>query len=204
MTRPRSVRPSAKSDWQSRVREKATNPAVGSLKGPQFPTLTSPLNFYAPHVLVRRWKIPAPRVRLSGGAGVSRDGDHKSRSGRVFPIVLMHNILRAMTKRMIAVALLWAAIPAVGMRSTIAIPPAVGCHGHGHRAPTHGPATHQCCEAGHDGAMLLKSSEDSRQLLFSCLSISVFEPHLGRQSASRPPVQFVFADKPPSSVPLRV
>jgi hypothetical protein len=105
-----------------------------------------------------------------------------------------------MTKRMIAGVLLWAVVPAVGMRSTIAGQPTAGCHGHGHRAPTDGPATHQCCEAGHDAAMLLKSSEDSRQLLFSFLSISIFEPHLTEQSAPCLLAQFVFADKPPGSV----
>src|SRR5947207_10569381 len=74
-----------------------------------------------------------------------------------------------MMNKIVAVVLLCAVMPVYGVASPASTQTSAParCHEHGGRLPSRSPATHACCEVGHQAAILVQSPGTLRaRLLF--------------------------------------
>jgi len=122
---------------------------------------------------------------------------------------MLGGLVKGMINRIIAVVLLLAVLP-------IAAPPAhstalpqssapAPCHRHGGRAPSRSPVTHECCEVGHQAAVLVKTPGTLRtSLLALCAASDSPEPFISSNFVAGLGGAIARQGSPPSSTPLRV
>ena len=115
----------------------------------------------------------------------------------------------AMMKQIIAVVLLLAVLPiAAPQAHSTALPETsapAACHRHGGRVPSRSPVTHECCEVGHQAAVLVKASGTLRRSLISVCAVSDSpEPFISSDFVAGFAGAIARQGSPPSSTPLRV
>ena len=114
-----------------------------------------------------------------------------------------------MMKQIIAVVLLLAVLPiAAPQAHSTALPQSsapASCHGHGGHAPSRSPVTHECCEVGHQAAVLVKAPGTLRRSLIAvCVISDSPEPFISSDFVAGVGGAIARQGSPPSSTPLRV
>ena len=114
-----------------------------------------------------------------------------------------------MMKQIIAVVLLLAVLPiAAPQANSTAFPQSsapASCHGHGGHAPSRSPVTHECCEVGHQAAVLVKAPGTLRRSLIAVCAVSDSpEPFISSDFVAGFAGAIARQGSPPSSTPLRV
>ena len=115
----------------------------------------------------------------------------------------------AMMKQIIAVVLLLAVLPiAAPQANSTALPQSSApapCHRHGGHAPSRSPVTHECCEVGHQAAVLVKAPGTLRRSLLALCAVSDRpEPFISSDFVAGVGGAIARQGSPPSSTPLRV
>ena len=114
-----------------------------------------------------------------------------------------------MMKQIIAVVLLLAVLPiAAPQANSTALPQSsapASCHGHGGHAPSRSPVTHECCEVGHQAAVLVEAPGILRSSLLALRAVSDCpEPFISSDFDAGVGGAIARRGSPPSSTPLRV
>ena len=79
------------------------------------------------------------------------------------------------------------------------------CHRHGGHAPSRSPVTHECCEVGHQAAVLVKAPGTLRRSLIAvCVISDSPEPFISSDFVAGFAGAIARQGSPPSSTPLRV
>ena len=118
-------------------------------------------------------------------------------------------LTNAMMKQIIAVVLLLAVLPiSAPQANSTALPQSSApapCHRHGGRAPSRSPVTHECCEVGHQAAVLVKTPGTLRTSLLALCAVSDSpEPFVSSDFVAGVGGAIARQGSPPSSTPLRV
>ena len=114
-----------------------------------------------------------------------------------------------MMKQIIAVVLLLAVLPIAAPQANSTASPQssapASCHGHGGHAPSRSPVTHECCEVGHQAAVLVKAPGTLRRSLIAVCAVSDSpEPFISSDFVAGFAGAIARQGSPPSSTPLRV
>jgi hypothetical protein len=114
-----------------------------------------------------------------------------------------------MMNQIISVVLLLAVLPiAAPQASSTALPETsapAACHRHGGRAPSRSPVTHECCEVGHQAAVLVKAPGTLRTWLLALCAVSDSpEPFISSNFVAGVDGAIARQGSPPRSTPLRV
>jgi hypothetical protein len=114
-----------------------------------------------------------------------------------------------MINRIIAVVLLLAVLPIAAPQPHSTVLPESSapapCHRHGGRAPSRSPVTHECCEVGHQAAVLVKTPGTLRTSLLALWAVSDSpEPFISSNFVAGVGGAIARQGSPPSSTPLRV
>jgi hypothetical protein len=116
----------------------------------------------------------------------------------------------AMMKQIIAVVLLLAVLPIAAPQANSAALPQrsapASCHRHGGSVPSRrSPVTHECCEVGHQAAVLVKAPGTLRRSLIAvCVVSDSPEPFISSNFVAGVGGAIARQGSPPSSTPLRV